>query len=328
MANPMRKLASWFSLALLASGTAASAQNKPADFPTRPMRIIISVAPGAGADMVARLTADVLREAWGQNVVVDSRPGGGGVIASTTAAKAEPDGYTLYQNGFGLLMQGAAKRVDFDILKTFMPLARTSSQPYILLVQPSITAKSMKELVSQSKSTDKPLTYAGSSGIGSTVHIGIERFKKISGANLRHVPYKGSAPAILALMGGEITMAATSAMAATAAIKTGKVRALANLGPKRVPALPDLPTLAEQGFSQLVIDNSYILWASTKTPRPIAEAINRVVNEGMHKPENAQKLIARGSQPGDALTLDQLKKEVDEDYQDVVKSVKELGIKF
>ncbi len=129
-------------------------------------------------------------------------------------------------------------------------------------------------------------------------------------------------------MGGEINMAATSAMSAIAAIKTGKVRPVVNLGPKRVPALPDLPTLAEQGYSNLVIDNSYNLWVPAKTPRRIAEALNRVVNQGMHEPENAKQLIARGSQPGEVLTLDQLRKEIAEDYAEVVKAVKELGIKF
>ncbi len=176
------KLAGFVAPAIVAWGTSAWAQDKPADYPTRPMRIIISVAPGAGADMVAKLTADILRTKWGQNVVVDPRPGGGGVIASTMAAKADPDGYTLYQNGFGLLMQGAAKRVEFDVLKTFTPVARTSSQPYILIVHSSVPANSIKELVEQSKTSEKPLTYAGSSGIGSTVHIGMERFVKLSGA--------------------------------------------------------------------------------------------------------------------------------------------------
>ena len=323
-----RFLARCLGPAVLSCCAAAVAQTKPADYPTRPIRIIISVAPGAGADMVAKLTADILRDKWGQNVVVDPRPGGGGVIASSIAAKSDPDGYTLYQNGFGLLMQGAGKRVDFDVLKTFTPVARTSSQPYILLVYPNVTAKNMKELVAQSHAGDKPLTYAGSSGIGSTVHIGMERFAKMSGAKLRHVAYKGSAPAILALMGGEINMAATSAMSATAAIKTGKVRALVNLGPQRVPALPDLPTLAEQGYSGIVIDNAYNLWVPAKTPRRIADALNRVVSEGINAPEYAKQLIARGSQPVEPMTLEELRKDVEEDYAEVVKAVKELGIKF
>jgi tripartite-type tricarboxylate transporter receptor subunit TctC len=182
--------------------------------------------------------------------------------------------------------------------------------------------------VAQSQSSDKPLTYAGSSGIGSAVHIGMERFVKLSGAKLRHVAYKGSAPAILALMGGEINMAATSAMSATAAINTGKVRAIANLGPKRVPALPDLPTLAEQGYTGVVLDNAYNLWVPAKTPRAVVNALNQAMIEGLKKPENAKQLMARGSEPGEPLTPEQLLKEAKEDYAEITKAVQELGIKF
>src|SRR5688500_11959892 len=156
------KLACCLSPALLAWGTAAFAQEKPAGYPARPIRIIIGVAAGAGADMVARTSAQILTERWGQNVVVEPRPGGGGVIASENAAKAAPDGHTLYQSGFGILYQGATKRVAFDPLKVFEPVVRLTQQPYVLLVHPSIPAKSLKEVVALSAT--KPLTYAGSSG--------------------------------------------------------------------------------------------------------------------------------------------------------------------
>src|SRR5215218_10461419 len=146
------KLRRWSALLVLATSTTAFAQQKPPDYPVRPIRIIIGVAPGAGADYVAKLTGEILTKRWGQNVVVDPRPGGGGVIASGLAAKAPPDGYTLFQNGFGLLFQGATKRVDFDVLKTFEPVVRTTSQPYILVVSPGIAAKSVKELVALSSS--------------------------------------------------------------------------------------------------------------------------------------------------------------------------------
>ena len=224
MNTMIRRLGGWLTPVLFACSTAALAQDKPAGYPVRPIRIIIGASPGAGADFVARLTSQMLSDRWGQNVVVDSRPGGGGVIASGLAARAAPDGYTLYQNGFGLLLQGATKRVDFDVLKTFEPVVRTTSQPYILLVTPNLPAKSVKELIALSAA--KPLTYAGSAGIGNTVHLGMERLALLSGMKLKYVAYKGSAPSILALMGGEINMAAGSAMAATAAMKTGKVRAL------------------------------------------------------------------------------------------------------
>lgn len=322
----IRKLGCWLTPAVLAHSTAVWAQDKPPGYPVRPIRIVISVAPGAGADMVARLTAQILSDRWGQNVVVDPRPGGGGVIASTLAAKAEPDGYTLYQNGFGLLLQGATKRVPFDVLKTFEPVVRTTSQPYILLVNAGISAKSVKELIAHSAA--KPLTYAGSSGVGSTVHLGMERLASLSSMKLKHIAYKGSSPAILALMGGEINMAATSAMSAIAAIQTGKVRALATLGLKRVPVLPDLPTVAEQGFAGFSITNSYNLWVPTRTPPAIIAAINRVVSEGMNSPEVEKRLAASGSEAVDPMPPKELKAAIARDYAEIEQSVKQLGLKF
>lgn len=323
----IRKCGRWLlaPVVLVCSG-AAFAQTQPGDYPVRPIRIIISVAPGAGADFVARLTADIMRNRWGQNVVVDPRPGGGGVIASGLAANSAPDGYTLYQNGFGLLLQGAAKRVDFDVLKTFRPIVRTTSQPYILLVNPNIQARSIKELTAHSAA--KPLTYAGSSGVGSTVHLGMERLAILSGMKLKHVAYKGSSPAILALMSGEINMAATSAMSAIAAINTGKVRALASLGLKRVPVLPELPTVAEQGLPGFSITNSYNLWAPAKTPGAIVAAINRVVSEGMNAPAVEKQLIARGSEAVDPMSPKELRAIVARDYAEIEQTVKQLGLTF
>ncbi len=322
----IRKLGCWLTPVVLAHSTAMWAQDKPPGYPVRPIRIVISVAPGAGADMVARLTAQILSDRWGQNVVVDPRPGGGGVIASTLVAKAEPDGYTLYQNGFGLLIQGATERVPFDVLKTFEPVVRTTSQPYILLVNASVPAKSVKELIAHSAS--KPLTYAGSSGVGSTVHLGMERLASLSSMKLKHIAYKGSSPAILALMGGEINMAATSAMSAIAAIQTGKVRALATLGLKRVPVLPDLPTVAEQGFAGFSITNSYNLWVPAGTPPAIIAAINRVVSTGINSPEVEKRLAASGSEAVDPMPPKELKAAIARDYAEIEKSVKQLGLKF
>jgi tripartite-type tricarboxylate transporter receptor subunit TctC len=268
----------------------------------------------------------MLSDRWGQNVVVDPRPGGGGVIAAGLAAKAAPDGYTLYQNGFGLLLLGATKRVEFDVLKTFEPVVRTTSQPYILLVHPNLPARSVKELIALSAA--KPLTYAGSAGIASTVHLGMERLAILSGMKLKYIAYKGSAPSILALMGGEINMAAGSAMASTAAMKTGKVRALATLGLKRVPVLPDLPTVAEQGFPGFSITNSYNLWVPTGTPPAIIAAVNRVVSEGMNSPAVEKRLAASGSEGVDPIPPPELKAAVAREYAQIEQSVKQLGLKF
>ncbi len=324
MSTKIRSLACLVAPAVLAFSTAAPAQEKTAGYPVRPVRIIISVSPGAGADMIARATAQMLSQHWGQNVVVEPRPGGGGVIATETAAKATPDGYTLYQNGFGLLLQGAMKRVPFDVLKTFDPMVRTTSQPYILLAHQSLQAKSVKELIALSAA--KPLTYSGSSGIGSTVHLGMERFATMSGMKLKYIAYKGSAPAILALMGGEINMAATSAMSAIAAIKTGKVRALATLGLTRVAALPDLPTVAEQGYPGFSITNSYNLWAPAGAPRKIIAEVNRVVGEGMHTPQMTARLAASGSEPAERMTPEKLKATLVREYAEIARSVADLNL--
>ncbi len=311
--------------AALGQSAAAATQAKSADYPTRPIRILISVAPGGGADMVARMSAEILHKAWGQNVIVDSRPGGGGVVATNIAARADPDGYTLYQISDTLLMQGASKRVEFDVLKAFQPVARLTEQPYILVVHPRVKATSLQELIALSK--QKQLTYSGSSGIGSAVHIGMSRLAKETGLDIKYIPYKGSAPSLLALMSGEIDMAATSALSAIGAIKTGKVRAFLNLGSKRVPALPDLPTIREAGYKTLVT-NQYTLWAPAGTPQPIVEALNKVVSEGLNSDEYTRKLHAVGSDSADPISPSDLKKEVAKEYAELATVIQELGIKF
>lgn len=302
------------------------AQDKVPGYPVRPIRIIIGVAPGAGADMVARATAQILTDRWGQNAVVDPRPGGGGVIASELVSKSSPDGYTILQSGDGLLFQTATKRVPFDVLKVFEPVVNSTQQPYIMLVNLAVPAKSVKELIALSAA--KPLTYAGSAGVGGTVHLGMEKLGKISGMQLKHVAYKGSAPALLALMGGEVSVGVTSVMSATAAIRSGKVRGVACMGLKRASSLPELPTIGEQGFPGFKITNRYNLWVRAGTPRPIMLALNRVVSDGMHAPQMVQKLAADGSEPAERITPEQLRAELAAYSVEIDKQVKELGLKF
>jgi len=326
MKSMIRRLVCWLPPAALVCSAAALAQDKPPGYPVRPIRIIIGVAPGAGADMVARATAQMLTDRWGQNAVVDPRPGGGGVIASELTAKSAPDGYTILQSGDGLLFQSATKRVSFDILKTFDPVVSSTQQPYILLVNLSVPAKTVKDLIALS--AGKPLTYAGSAGVGGTVHLGMEKLSKLSGMQLKHVSYKGSAPALLALMGGEISVGVASVMSATAAIRSGKVRGVAALGLTRASSLPELPTIGEQGFPGFKITNRYNLWVRAGTPRPIILAINRVVSDGMHTPQMVQKLAADGSEPAERMTPDQLKAELTRNNVELERQVKELGLKF
>ncbi len=321
-----RKLAGWLASAALAYYGAAIAQDKPAGYPVKPIRLVVAVAPGAGADAIARAVAQMLTDRWGQNAIVDNRSGGGGVIATELVANAAPDGYTLLSQGDTVLYQSAQKRVPFDVLKAFDPVVSTSTQPYILLVNLGLPIKSIKDMIAYSKT--RTLDYSGSTGIGSPVHLSMEHFAQLSGAKMLYVPYKGSAPAIIAVIGGEIHMAVASSIAASAAIRTGKVRALATLGLTRVPTMPDLPTVAEQGFPGFKITNRYNLWAPAGTPRAIIAAINRVVSEGMHAPQMAKRLEADGSQPAERMTPGQLKATLARELAEIEQQLKKLNIKI
>ena len=321
-----RRLACWLTSALLASSGAAFAQDKPAGYPARPIRLIVPVAPGGGNDAMVRAAAQILTDRWGQTTVVDNRPGGSGVIAAELVANAAADGYTIMNQGDTLFLQGALKRLSFDIFKTFDPVVGLSTQPYVLLVSLGLPVKSIKEMIAYSAT--QRLTYAGSTGIGSPVHLGMERFAQLSGAKLLYVPYKGSAPSIIAVMGGEIQMAAASSIAASAAIRTGKVRALATLGLTRIPALPDLPTVAEQGFPGFKITNRYNLLAPRGTPRAIVAAINKVVSDGMHSPQMMKRLEADGSQPAERMTPAELRASMMKEHAEFEQQVKEMNFKF
>ena len=311
--------------AALVSSSVALAQEKPANYPTRPIRLIVTVSPGAGADTMARAAGQILSDHFGQTVVVDNRAGGSGVIATELVARAAPDGYTILSYADSLLLLGVTKRVPFDVLKAFDPVVNLTAQPYVLVIQPNLPIRNLKEFVAYSQKV--PLTY-GSSGIAGTVHVGMERLAQVSGAKLLHVPFKGTAPSLIAVMGGEIHMVAGSSIAALTAAKTGKVRALATLGLTRIPSLPDLPTFAEQGLPGYKLTNNYRMFAPAGTPRPILLAINRVVSDGMHAPAMAQRLAAEGAQPGERATTEEIRAELAREYAELARQVKQLNVKL
>ena len=315
----------WFAIcAVAACCSLATAQEK--NYPTRPIRVIVAVQPGAGGDVMARAAAQMLSEKLGQSTVVDNRPGAGGVIATDLVARAAPDGYTILSQGETVMIQAAMKRLPYDIMKALEPVVSTSTQPYILLAHSSLPVNSVKELIAYSASNT--VTYSGGAGLGGTVHLGMEQFMTRSGVKLTFVPYKGSAPAITAAMGGEIHLAAGSSIAAISAIRTGKLRAFANLGPVRLPVLPDLPTFAEQGFPDFKITNRYTLFLPAGTPRAIVATIHRIVGDGMHAPQMVQRLAADGSQPAERMTTEQLKKVMAREYLEIEQVVKQLNLKI
>jgi tripartite-type tricarboxylate transporter receptor subunit TctC len=314
---------------LLTAATVASAygQQKPPDYPSRPIRIIAGVAPGGGLDTVTRASAQILSERMGQTVVVDNRPGGGTVLAMDLVAQAAPDGYTLLGATDTVLLVGAAGRVKYDVRKAYAPIVQMTTQSYMLVITPTLPIKTVKELIAYAKAKPDALTY-GSSGIGTTSHLGLERFDYMAGTRMLHVPYKGAAPAMLDIIAGQIHMVLASTISATPHIKSGRLRVLATTGLKRVQAWPDLPTVSEAGVPGLKVTNSYALHAPAGTPRAILVAINESVSQGMNSPEMMKRLAADGSEPAERGTPEQFHAMIVREYDETVKLIKALNLKL
>ncbi len=318
--------ASWPSLlAALAFPGQGQAQEPPPGYPARPMRIITSSVPGGGLDLLTRAVAQALSDRLGQSVIVDNRPGGGTVVATELAARAQPDGYTFFTGTDTLRVIGVTRRVPFDVRKAFDPVAAMSSQPYILIVHPTLPAQNVKELAAYSLTHQ--VSY-GSSGIGTVAHLGLETLNAISGARFVHVPYKGGAQSLLALLSGEVQMYPGLLLSANSAVKAGKARMLAALSLERIAALPELPTVAEQGFPGFKITNSYALYAPAGVPTPILLALNHIVSDFMNSPQMAQKLIAEGSEPGKRMIPTELKAALARDYEEVERQIGQLKVKL
>jgi len=302
-----------------------SANDLAATYPKRPIRIIVPVAPGGGLDMISRSAGQMMSDRWGQSVVVDNRSGGGTVVATEIVARAVPDGYTLLAATDTLNILGAMKRVPFDVRKAFAPVVVMTMQPYLLLISAGLPVNSVKELIAYS------MTQAirfGSSGVGTTGHIGMENLASLTGAKFVHVPYKGGAPSLAGILGGEIHMLPGVMLSAAPLIKSGKLRALATMGLKRIPAMSDLPTVSELGWPGFKIVNSYNLFDTAGVSKPILFAINSVVSDGMNLPKMAQRLAAEGIQVDERMNPDEFKAYILKEYVDVERQVKNLDIKL
>ena len=256
-------------LALLAAGTACRAQAQA--YPARPIRMIVTFSAGGGTDAVARALGQKLTEAWGQSVIVDNRAGGNGNIGTDLVAKANPDGYTLLvTTNAPVVINPHLAKLPYDPLKDLAPVTQLATLPFVLLAHPSVPAKSVPELVELAKSRPGQLAF-GSSGNGGGAHLSVELMKTMAKVDVTHVPYKGSSPALIALLGGEVQFMFVSLFTAMPLIEAGKVRALAVTSPQRSPALPNVPAVAESpGFRGFQTDLWYGMLAPAKTdPRII-----------------------------------------------------------
>ena len=271
---------------------AAFAQN----YPTKPIRIIAQFTPGTSTDILARVIGQKLTESWGQQVVVDNRPGAGGIVGTELGAKALPDGYTLtmgVSSAFGINPTLYSK-LPYDAIKDFAPITNIALTPQTLVASPAFAAKSVKELVAAAKM--KPINYA-SLGSGSTSHLTMEMFRSVAGIQLHHIPYKGSPAAHAELMGGQIPVMFDAIPAVLPHIKSGKLRGLGIGTLKRSPFAPDLPTIAESGYPGFEAVGWIGIVAPAKTPDAILDKLNHEIIRILGLPDVKERLATLAFTP-------------------------------
>jgi tripartite-type tricarboxylate transporter receptor subunit TctC len=265
-------------------------------YPTRPLKLIVPFTPGGSSDILARAVGKELTLALGQPVLIENVAGAAGAIGAERVAKSPPDGYTLLMGHIGTLVVNPIlyPNLAYDAVKSFRPVALVATVPNVLVVHPSVKANTLQELVTIAKSKPGQLNY-GSGGNGSAANLATEYFKLQTGTAIVHIPYRGTAPAVTDLIGGQIQMLFTGAPAVIGAVKTGQLRALAVSSKKRLDVLPDLPTVAESGFKDFEADQWYGVVAPAGTPQAIVTILNSQINKALNSPEFKQRLNLEGA---------------------------------
>ena len=298
------------------------------NYPSKPVRLIVPNTPGGGIDITARLVAQKLAERFGRPFVVDNRAGAGGIIAMELVARANPDGYTLLVGtGTTMATATALKKVDFDTRNAYVPVVEMISQPYLLTVAPAFPVATVKELIAYAKSRPGTINYA-SSGVGSGSHMGLELFKYTAGVDMVHVPYKGLAPAMIDVTGGQIQLLFGAAITLAPFVKSGRLKALAVGSARRSPSYPDLPTIAESGLPGFERSNSYSLFATAATPAAVVASVNREVGAIFKLPEVQDKLAAEGAEAAAPNSPAEFKAKYAAEVAVWEKFFKTTGIKF
>jgi tripartite-type tricarboxylate transporter receptor subunit TctC len=285
---------------LLVASLIAAALATPAfaqDYPTRPITLIVPYAAGGGNDVMARIVADKMGAALGQPIVVENRGGAGGSIATRAVAHAPPDGYTLGLGGTGTLAIDPTlyPNVGYDPRKDFAPIGLIATSALVVLVNPSVPAKTIPELIALAKQEPGKLAFA-SAGVGSGIHLGAELFAYMAGIKLTHIPYKGSAPALTDLLGGHVQIYFSSLPPAIGLVQDGKVRALAVTGPERSKIFPDLPTVAETGLPGYAAVLHYGIVAPAGTPKPVVAKLAAALRTAIASPDVATKIATDGAE--------------------------------
>lgn len=264
------------------------------DYPTKAVRLIVPFPPGGSTDLVARVVGQKMADTWGKQVVIDNRPGANGMIGSDIVAKANPDGYSIVLGTIGpMAINASLYKMPYDILKDLAPITYTANIANVLVVNPAVAAKDVREMVALARNRPGQLTF-GSSGTGGAPHMAVELFKLLAKVNIVHVPYKGGGPAMADLVSGQISGSFASMPSAIAFIKSGKLRALGVSGIKRSPALPEVPTVSEAGVSGFSVLDWQGLFTTAKTPADIVNKLNAETVRILALPDVVERLTAAG----------------------------------
>jgi tripartite-type tricarboxylate transporter receptor subunit TctC len=276
----------------------ALAQGSATDFPSRPIRLIVPFAPGGGNDNVARTIGKQLTAVLGQGVVVDNRAGAGGTIGAEVVARAKPDGYTLFLGGVGshAINPNLQKNLPYDPIKDFSPIILLARAPMVLVAHPKLKLHTVQELIAMAKAEPGVLNYA-SNGTGSSSHLAAAMFTSMADINMVHVPYKGLSPALTDLIAGTVPIMFSSVVAILPHVKDGTLVALGVTSDKRMPLLPNVPTIAESGVPGYETSSWYGILAPANTPRDIVLKLNAALNKALADPEIQKSLSLDGAQP-------------------------------
>jgi tripartite-type tricarboxylate transporter receptor subunit TctC len=267
------------------------------DYPSRPVRMVVPFAPGGGTDISARILGEGLSQSLGQTVVIDNRPGAGSVLGCEIVAHAAPDGYTLLLGNISMAFNAALyKKLPYDTQRDFIPVTLVTDQPNILVAHPSLPAKTFKEFVALARSQPGKLTY-GSAGLGAGTHLAMEMLMMSQKIDLVHIPYKGTGPALTALLGNQISAFFSTFASALPHVKSERLRAYAVTSVKRAPTLPAVPTVAESGVPGYEYSTWYGLLVPARTSRAIVEKLNKTTVAVLKSPDYSKRLEAQGMEP-------------------------------
>ena len=280
------------------AGLRAIAAGAQTTYPNKPIRIIVPFTPGGSSDILGRAIGKALGEAWQQPVIVETKPGAGGAIGADAGAKAAPDGYTLLMGHIGTLAVNPTlyPKLPYDPVRDFAPVALVAMVPNVLVVNPNVPARTVAELIALAKARPGTLT-SSSGGTGSAAHLAIEYFKLATGTDITHVPYKGTAPAVTDLLGGQVTMTMTGLPPLIEHIRAGKLRALGVASNARRPQIPDVPTIAEAGVPGFEATQWYGVVTPARTPGAIVDRLAAEIRRSLAQPELKARLEAEGAQP-------------------------------